>query len=375
MRPALARLAALPALACAAALAARPAGAVDLGDGQLSVHGEGEWSYQRTTSRNALGVATEQGEYDTTYFGLVLAARAREDMVVSSHLGFTAEGASLDWAFAEWRLSERLRLRLGKVQQPIGNLNELRFSGTTRIFYDLPSGIYGPANVLGTSYLGAGLTGQALSTAGWSLAYDAYFGAVMLEELESYGGLVDPADGSPVAPDAQQARDLLGGRLTLITPGDVELRASAYGGQISKDDAASDAFYVWGLSAAWRGERLWVSGEAFRSVERGSERAWAAYAAAGWFLTEHLQAALRHEVQRTQFAGHRGGHPLLRHDQLTVGLNYWVNPSLVLKASYARVEGNRFALPPGSTLAGLVAPGGAPPVQTGVIIAGTQFSF
>lgn len=375
MRPADRLLAAFPALACAAALAARPAGAVDLGDGQLSIHGEGEWSYQRTTSRNALGQATEQGNYDTTYFGLVLAARAREDMVVSTHLGFTGEGASLDWAFAEWRLSEQLRLRLGKVQQPIGNLNETRFSGTTRVFFDLPSGVYGPANVLGTSYLGAGLTGQALSAGGWSLGYDAYLGAVMLDELESYGGLMDPADPTPVAPERQQARDLLGGRLTLVTPGDLELRASAYGGQIGKDDAGSDGFYVWGVSAAWRGERLWVSGEAFRSVERRSERAWAAYAAAGWFLTEHVQAAVRHEVQRTHYSGHDGSHPLLRHDQLTVGLNYWVNPSLVLKASLARVEGNRFALPPGSTLGDLVTPGGEPPIQTGVVIVGTQFAF
>lgn len=363
------------AAALALALAAAPAAAVEIGDGQLSFHGEGEWSYQRTTSRNALGMATEEGNYDTAYFGAVITARPQQDMVLSTHLGFTGEAASLDWAFVEWRLSERLRLRMGKVQQPIGNLNETRFSGTTRIFFDLPSGIYGPANVLGTSYLGAGLTGQALSAGGWSLGYDAYFGAVMLEELESYRGLLDPADTTPVAPDPQQARDLLGGRLTLVTPGDVELRVSAYGGQIAKDDAGSDGYYAWGVSASWRGERLWLTGEAFRSVERRSEQSWAAYAAAGWFLTEHLQVALRHEVQRTHLAGHRGGHPLLRHDQLTAGLNYWVNPSLVLKASFARVEGNRFALPPDATVASLVTPGGEPPVQTGVIIAGTQFSF
>lgn len=372
----------LPA-ALAALLAPLTAAAVEINDGQLSLHGDGQWSYQRTSGDNAYGTAVPGGNYDTAMFDLVLTARAAEDLVISAQLGFEPEGAGLEWAFAEWRHSDRLRLRVGKVQQPFGNFNELRIAGTTRALFDLPAGIYGPGNVTGNAYLGVGLTGQLWSRDDWSLGYDLYGGAVKLAELENYRGL-EPGGASrePVEPDEQQARDLVGARLSLACPGEVTLRASAYGGRLQKDDQDSDGFWVGALSFQHRGERLWLAAEAALSVEMGAETARTAYAAASWFFTEHLQAALRYEHQRTRLdelaAGFDRHHPLLRHEQFTVGLNWWVNPGLVFKGSWALVEGNRFAFP--SELAGIpVAVGDLPNLDleqhTQVVIVGTQFAF
>ncbi len=205
-----------------------------------------------------------------------------------------------------------------------------------------------------------------------------------LAELENYRGLAPGgASSDRVVPDEQQARDMLGGRLSLAGPGDWTFRASGYGGRLQKGrDEASDGFWVAGLSFQRRGERLWLSGEAAYSVETHAETARTAYLSAGWFLTEALQVALRYEHQRTRLdtmaAGFARSHPLLRHEQVTFGLNWWVNPSLVLKGSVAVVEGNRFAFPE-EALGLPVTVGDLPSMdleqRTQVIVLGTQFAF
>jgi hypothetical protein len=369
LTPAAALLAAaalLPALLPATALA------VDVADGKLSLHGDGQWAYRRTTGRNALLDASPEGNYDTAMFDLVLTARPSEDLVISAQLGFDPEGTQAEWVFAEWRLHEALRLKVGKIQQPIGNFNELRFAGTTRAFYDLPLGLYGPGNILARSVLGVAVTGQRALDGGWLVAWDAYGGAVRLDELESYRGLVAPT-GAPVEPDEQQVRDLLGARLSVTTPGDLTLRLSGYGGKAKAEAAAQGAFFAYGASLQYRDDRLWLSAEGFGSHEVDAETTWSGYAVAAWFLTEHLQAALRGEVARTRLPGLGGGSRLTRHAEWAVGLNWWFTPEMALKASFHGITGNRFAFPAGATDQELASD---PPSQrTNLVVLGAQFSF
>jgi hypothetical protein len=367
---------ALPAAALAALLAAPAAWAVDIADGQLSIHADGQWAYQRTSGRNSYGDATPEGNYDTAMLDLVLTARPAEDLVISAQLGFDPEGTALEWGFAEWRFSEKVRLRVGEVPQPFGNLNELRFAGTTRPFYHLPSSVYGPANVVGTAYLGLGATGQVASDGGWTLAYDAYGGAVKLAEAEPYAALSRPGSGeaqAPVAVEEQQVRDLVGGRLSLTTPGEVTARLSGYYGRLVHGED-SEGFSSLGASVQYRGERLWLSAEVFRSEEEDSEVALTTYASVGWMLTGHLQVAAQYEWARTTFDGSPDS-PLLRHDAYGLGLSWWVNPSLVFKACWHRVDGNRFAYPEGATPTELADPATAPSTRTDAFTVGTQFAF
>lgn len=368
------------ALAVAALVAPGAAPAVDVQDGLLSLHGDGQWAWQKTSGGNAFGQATPEGNYDTAMFDLVVTARPAQDLVVSAQLGFEPEGAGLEWGFAEWRFTEALRVRVGKVQQPFGNLNELRFAGTTRPLYHLPYSAYGPANVVGTAYLGIGTTGQLARDDGWALGYDAYGGAVTLDELEPHAAILHPLAGArldaPVELEAQQVRDLVGGRLSLSTPGEVTVRVSGYVGTLHHT-RSDERFYALGASLWYRGERLWLSAEAFRGQELHDERTDTAYATAGWMLTEHLQAAAQWEWARTTFPGGHGG-ALLRHDGLGVGLAWWFDPNLVIKAGWQRLRGNRFAFPEGATpneLAGVPDPATAPGDRTDVLTVGTQFSF
>lgn len=373
------RRSALPAATLALLLGAAPARAIDVADGQLTLHGDGEWAYHRTTGDNALGDATPEGNYDTTMFDLVLTVRPSADLVLSTQLGFDPSEVGIEWSFAEWRLDERLRLRVGKVQQPFGNQNELRFAGTTRPLFHLPVAVYGPANLVGTAYLGAGATGQHATAGGWTLAYDVYGGAVRLDELEPQAALTRP--GSPSAAEAvtletQQVRELVGGRLSVTTPGELTLRASAYTGKLLHR-SGSEGFVVYGLSAQYRGDQLWCSAEAFRSSEADGDAAWGAYATVAWSFTEQLQLAAQYELHRTTFSAAPSS-PLLRHDGLTLGVAWWVSPGLAFKASWEQVEGNRFAFPeetggaPSTPQALLDAP---PRGRTGVLVLGSQFSF
>jgi len=359
-----------------AALLPHTAQAVEINDGQFSIHGDGQWAYQRSDGRNSFGEATPEGNYDTTMFDLVLTARPAADLVIAAQLGFEPEGAGLEWGFAEWRFSERLRLRLGKVQQPFGNLNELRFAGTTRPFFDLPIAVYGPANVIGTAYLGGGAIGQLASDGGWTLGYDLYGGAVKLAEAEPYAFLSRPTSplvDEPVEVEQQLVREVIGGRITVTTPGEVTLRASGYYGRMVHGEE-SEGFSAAGLSAQYRGEQLWLSAEAVRSQQEDTELSLTAYATVGWMLTEHLQVAAQYEWARTTFNGSPAS-ALLEHQAYALGLAWWVNPSLVFKGCWHRVDGNRFAYPEDGTPRELADPATAPRRATSVVTLGTQFAF
>src|SRR6185295_6741622 len=89
----------------------------------------------------------------------------------------------LDSSFAEWTLSDKLKLRAGKVPQPFGISAEVFDVGTLRPFLELPQAVYGPVGIVGESYTGVGLTGSLELKGGWSLSYDVFGGGQHLEEL------------------------------------------------------------------------------------------------------------------------------------------------------------------------------------------------
>ena len=121
------------------------AAAVDVGDGKLTIHGSGGWAYARTDAN--FYFADEDGDYERAMFDLALSARPADQLVISAQLGFDPGEVELEWAFAEWRFSDAARVRLGQVQQPFGNYSELKFVGTARPFFELATGVYGPADM------------------------------------------------------------------------------------------------------------------------------------------------------------------------------------------------------------------------------------
>ena len=365
-------------LVAAAVAAATPlaALAIDVADGKLSVSGSGEWGFARTgAGGNVYGPATPDGNYDLAMFDLALSARPAPDLVVNAQLGFDSDEVSAEWVFAEWRAHDLFRLRVGKVVQPLGNYAEVRFNGTSRPFFELPQSVYGPSEVGGTAYLGVGATGDLRFESGWTLGYDVYGGQIEIDAFEPYDALRPGADLAAFpGVEGKEARGFVGLRFSVTTPFDLVLRVSGYGGQLDADGGEGKTeLNVEGVSALYRGEKLWVSTELFSSNEQDRERTVGGYAEAAYFVTPHWQLALRAEASRTTLQGERttiveNGDQLLRHAEAAVGVSYWINPSFVLRASYHETRGNRYAVPAAGPLAGLHD-------GTRSVLAGAQFSF
>ncbi|HUL58265.1 MAG TPA: hypothetical protein VLU43_03280, partial [Anaeromyxobacteraceae bacterium] len=167
------------------------------------------------------------------------------------------------------------------------------------------------------------------------------------------------------------ASNLVGGRLTLLTPWEWLLRVSGSHSKIGSGDEERLPFYVIGASLFHRGEVLWVSAEAFQSAEKGQETQRAAYLELAAFLGRHFQVAVRGEVDRVTLPG-VGGSPLLRHDEIALGLNYWFDPGFVVKASCHAVRGKRFAE---AEDPGTAYPWNEPTERTDLFVVGMQFSF
>jgi len=366
----------LALLITASFLAAPAVHAVDINEGQLAIHGDGAWSFQSTSNRNAYLDATAEGNYDLATFNMLVAARPTPLLTITADLAFDPRHVGLEWMFAEWRVSDRTRLRAGQVKQPIGNPGELQFAGTTRPFYNLATSIYGPANMVASAYLGVGATGQLTPDSAWTLAYDLYAGALKLNELETYRGLevpTRPTVDNPVVIDRQLLRDILGGRLSITTPFDLTLRLSGVGGRLIKDEPARTTFLVGGLSAEYQSRRLRLGAEVFYSNELGAEHSVGAHLTAAWSFDVHWQVAARVEGYRTWVHDIVGISPLQRHREVAVGLDYWFTPALVVKGSLHQIVGNHFAYPAGATYRELATR--FPAERTTTMLIGTQFAF
>jgi hypothetical protein len=361
-------------LSLAACAFAPRASAIEVAEGRLTVGGFGQWGYGRTAGENAYLIGNEDGEYENAQFSLALTAQPQDDVVVAGQVFLSAGGeVSLDWAFGEYRIDDLLRVRAGKVKNPFGLFMEVKDVGTLRPFFALPQSIYGPGNFGAESYLGAGITGEWQSARGWGLAYDLYGGALELDAFEPGEalGAGPPFDFAAVEIEEEDVRDVVGGRLSLLTPLDgLTVRISAYGGTLFEEDRAGhEHVQCYGLSAEYAREDFQIRGELFRATEEAVETNVAGYAEVAWSFLPKLQAALRFERSHQTKAGVPGSSPVADHHEGAVGLAFWPSPSLVFKASYHLVYGNRFAVPE------LSAADGSMDAYTHLVVAGAQFAF
>src|SRR5512144_1223833 len=329
------------------ALASR-ADAIDVANGKLTVSGFGEWGYGRTWNENAYLLGTKEGSYENAQFGLTVTARPQDDLVVAGQLFYAANGeAMLDWGFAEWRVDDLLRIRVGKVKNPLGLFMEVKDIGTLRPFFTLPQSIYGPTGFAAEAYLGAGATGEWQGAAGWGVAYDAYVGALEIPSFEP-GDVVlqfgPPPWSFDYAGEEALATDVVGGRLGLLTPVEgVTVRISGFTGKVERSGRESERVVCVGLSGEWTLDWLQLRGEWFRADEGEAETHLGGYAEAAVNVLPQVQLSARYDESHqngsdvpAQFRVHREG---------ALGVSFWPNANLALKLSYHRVDGNRFAVP------------------------------
>jgi hypothetical protein len=358
------------------ALAGAPAHAIEVADGRLTVSGFGEWGYGRTGGENAYFIGTEDGDYEHAQFSLALTAHPQDDVVVAGQIFVVANGeASLDWAFAEYRAHDLLRVRAGRVKNPFGLFMEVRDVGTLRPFFALPQSIYGAGNFGAEAYTGAGITGEWESASGWGVGYDLYGGALELATFEpveaALVGAGPQLDFSVVEVEEKEVRDVIGGRVSFATPVDgLTIRLSGFTGEREAEgDDPSARVVAYGASVEWALERLQLRGEIFRGTEGDEETTVAGYAEVAYRVLPRLQVALRYEQASHHDEGAMEHASLDDHREAAVGLAYWPSPSLAFKASYHLVDGNRFAVP------ALSREDGSIDERTDLVVVGAQFSF
>jgi hypothetical protein len=333
------------ALLLAASLGATLAAADDSAQ-RVEVHGLGGWAYGNSDGNHYLG-GTDEGEYNNANMALNVSAHPEERLAIVGQVEWRIEGEAeaeveLDFVFAEWRFSDAAHVRVGKVKQPFGLSTEVFDVGTLRPFYALPQAVYGPVGFVAEGYVGVGLTGRFETRRRWELDYDAYVGGQIVEEYEAPEAVLF---GVPLAGQgfhSETTRDMFGGRLTLTTPFGLRLGGSGYSGKTHDRQRRSGfgghaeyALGVWSLRA-----------EAARE-ESPEHRKRAAYVEAARRFGPHWQVALQYGHLRSELLdlpvpAEPG---LLEHDEIALGLNYWVRPGFVLKASVHHVDGNRLAGP------------------------------
>ncbi len=173
--------------------------------------------------------------------------------------------------------------------------------------------------------------------------------------------------GFVATPEEEQAKETIGARLILNTPIDgLDLRVSGWTGSLNIPGEPSNRVWVAGFSLNYVTQRLHLRAEWFREQEGSDfETNTTAYVEAAVYVTSHIQVAARYDWLQTKLPEFDGPAAFLRHRDIAFGLNYWVNPSAVFKASFHVVDGYRFVLPEvASTLP-----------TTYYFDVGTQFSF
>lgn len=333
---------------------------------KLAINGFGGWAYGKTNGNHYL-VGCKDGGYSHFNFALNITAKPNDKFGVNAQFSWKQLHsdqwkAEVNYAFAEWNISGLLQFRIGKVKQPFGIYSEIYDVGTLRPFFELPQSVYGLPGFGSKSYNGVGFTGSKLTESGWGLQYDIYAGEVYLQDLSA----------AFTTPESPYLTDVIGLRIISYTPLEsINLGISSYTGELVCEDL-DGAFIIGSAHLEILTEKWLVHGE-YAEVEQDKLHIDAAYLETGYKVTENWQIVGRYDWSDMSF--HELVFPissLAEHKEWAVGVNYWFNPGFVLKLSYHKVDGNRFAGPLNLEEALMR---GALDEETKLLLLGTQFSF
>ncbi len=360
---------------------------------RYSLRGFGGWALGHTDNDNLYGnVASGETEYNNYNFALNVAAQPAEKLSIRAQAfwGEDLRGrrADLDYVFAQWAHSPKLKLRVGKVLSPFGLYTETRDVGTLRPFYLLPDFYSGTTGLLPKAYLGAGLTGVIGLGDEWELGYDAVGGEMRFQEISSTVVVGrDPVTGLPISNTFELqliGRDVFGGRVGIASPKrGLQVGVSALHAQVEQSVnggprapyPASDAAELANAYLMYERGPFTLRVEYFHAFADTVDLS-SGYAEASYRLGRHWQVAGLYERGKldTQPGTYYAALPdqIKRHDALGLALNFWVTPEVVFKLNGYSVDGNQSAR---SANAGVDAALGRLDDSTLALVLGAQFSF
>ncbi|MBN2371187.1 MAG: hypothetical protein JXO72_11945 [Vicinamibacteria bacterium] len=352
----------------------------------LNIHGFGGWAAGYTNNDNfypdvPAPIASNDFEVDNYYFTLNLVARPADKVVIHAQPTWESnmhvKRMQLDLAYVELSVVEDLRLRAGRIKNPLGLYTTIFKVGTLRPFY-LPPTVYYRAAPEG--YAGLGIN-RIQSLGSWELELDLLGGQMTFEstDFDMIVGL-DPVAMQPVyasLPAVLRGRDIVaGGALLRLPVKGLQLGASAYSMKLYASVAgqemtllSDDRQKAYAGSIEYLTDKISLRSEAL--LLRGYNKSDSWYVEAAYHLTSHWQVAGTY-----QMADFKEPTPIvasLSKDQtMGVALNYWLNPKLVWKLNYYRVSDNRAARRSDAINHALA---GTLDKDTDVLVGGVHFSF
>ena len=368
------------------ALAASPLLAQSAGS-TVEIHGFGGWAYAKTDGHK-YSLGTENGEYDNAEFALNVSARPLEKLSVVAQVrlesGSDQQQADLDYAFAEWTFNDAARVRAGRVKHPFGIYGEVFDVGTVRPFHSLPQSLYGANGFTARAYNGAGLTGN-VPLGGWNLQYDVYGGQIE-GDFETPGLLSTSSQyfKEPSITFGYRVENAYGGRLNIGTPIEgLTFGSSGYTGQAYTDlsQVDTDKRDVYAAHAEYTRGPFAIRSE-FGHLKNGQDfNVDAGYLETSYRLGAHWQLAARWDQLDVTLPGTNLARlpkifpQLLEHREAALGVSYWFSPNFVVRGSYQRISGNRFAFPETTEQVQAALASGVLDRSTDMLMVGAQFSF
>jgi hypothetical protein len=187
---------------------------------KLETHGFVSQGYIRTTDNNYLArSASSHGSFEFTEVGINFTQPLGEHLRTGIQL-FARDLGPLgnydikaDWFYLDYRWTDALGLRAGRIKLPFGLYNEINDIDSARVPILLPQSTYPARNRdFLLAQTGAEIYGRLLAGSAGALDYRAYGGTIFLE-------LTSPP-GSPVQVQDLSVPYLFGGRLLWETPVD-----------------------------------------------------------------------------------------------------------------------------------------------------------
>jgi hypothetical protein len=352
---------------------------------QVAIHGAGGLAFGVTDGPNAYLAGTPDRSWDLRDLSLTVLATPSERLLVGGQVYWGVRNIfrpdelelNLNLVFAQYKVSDALKLRAGVSRQPFGIYSETLEIGNLRPFFALPRGVYSPGTFQTEGYRGLGLTGTLAGASRWLVEYDVYGGVVVL----SSPTVINPVfeDLAPGQEGDQELNDVIGGRVRVRTPVDgLSVGVSYYTGSPEsplfglpreRQHAYLGSFEFVRDRAALRSEY------AYRDTGNGAS-ATAAYVEGVYRPLRRWEIAARWDW----FDGELGPliplpafvSPVLDHRDLALGINCRVTDGLVFKASIHAVDGNLLAAPPEGVDFGV---GGSLDRKTRLLQLGAQFAF
>ena len=299
-------------LAAIAGLACSAANAVEIGD-RFDLHGFGFQDYVQASANGYLG-ADKKGSWDNNFLGLVMSAKLTDQSKFWAQLeNTTGGGTAVTWAFADYELSDALRVHVGRVKFPLGFYNEIIDAKGLQPAALEPSMYQTAADFVHDAYHGVGLDYEQDIGGGHAL-------------WQVYGGNVYDVD----PPITSRDRRMFGGRVTYRTPVDgLTVMGSAYSTQVqvlatgsmtNENRAIASVGYVsdaWDVKAEYAIHR-------FMGVK---SNAW--YVQASYALTDQWKPYLRYDSAVLDHSQRQD--PSFYQDTAVAGVGYRINAAIGLK--------------------------------------------